>query len=46
MYTTLPKVFVHLKIASLVFGHFSCKLLNESQNGAFVSIYINFNMLG
>ena len=46
LYTTLPKVFVHLKIASVVFGHLLSKLLFEKKNGDFISIYINFHMLG
>ena len=45
-YTTQPKVFVHLKIACVVFGHFSSKLLFGKQNRDFVSIYIDFLMLG
>ena len=46
IYTSLPKVFVHLKKASVVFGHFSSKLLFEKQNGDFIWIYINFHMFG
>ena len=46
VYTSLPKLFVHLEIASVVFGHFSSKLLFEKQNGDFIWIYVNFHMLG
>ena len=46
LYTTLPKVLVHLKIACVVFGHFLSELLFGKPNKDFVPIFLNFHMLG